>query len=262
MKAVTLLYHDVVDNGNYEASGFNSRDADFYKLEREEFIQQLNSIKKSYDYTAENLDNLYAGITEHIPFYITFDDGGKSFLSPIADILEELGWVGIFFISTDYIDTDGFMSAEELKLLAERGHIIGSHSSSHPKKISKLTYEQILDEWCESKYVLEEIIGEKITTASVPGGFLSQDIEKAAAEAGYLSLFTSEPQKQTYIVDGCIIVGRYSITQGVSANEVVKLASKTRTLLQTWQYIFWNMKKVAKTYVGPLYSWVRLKKFN
>ena len=127
------------------------------------------------------------------------------------------------------------------------------------QKITNYSYNEILAEWSKSKAVLESIIGKEITTASIPGGFLSKDIEKSAAEAGYLSLFTSEPQKTIYSVDGCKILGRYSIAQGVTTKTAVRLANKSFSLYQIWQYAFWNVKKFAKKYCGALYAWFRLK---
>jgi len=257
MQAVTLLYHDVIQNDDYTTSGFQSGDADFYKLTEGAFVEHIEAIFEKYQLKSENLNAL--NINGHTPFFISFDDGGSSFLTPIAAILERFGWVGIFFISTDFINTPGFLTTNEVKELAMRGHVIGSHSCSHPTKITDYSYSEILAEWTESKKILESIIGEEITTASIPGGFLSKDIEKSAAEAGYSSLFTSEPQKKVYIVDGCMILGRYSIAQGVTTKTAIKLANKKFTFYQVGQYAFWNIKKLAKKYCGTLYAWFRLK---
>ena len=42
MKAITLLYHDVVKNNDYQSSGFQSSDADYYKLDENEFIAPID----------------------------------------------------------------------------------------------------------------------------------------------------------------------------------------------------------------------------
>jgi len=257
MKAVTLLYHDVIKNGDYTASGFQSSDANFYKLTEDIFVEHIEAIFQQHKIKAEDLSALKNN--GHTPFFISFDDGGSSFLNPIADILERFGWVGLFFISTDYIDTPGFLTRDEVRELSKRGHVIGSHSCSHPIKITNYSYDEILAEWTKSKSVLETIIGSDVTTASIPGGFLSNDIERSAAEAGYLSLFTSEPQKKINSVNGCLVLGRYSIAQGVETTTAVRLANKRFSFYQAWQYIFWNIKKLAKKLCGSLYARFRLK---
>ncbi|UUO23434.1 hypothetical protein FGD67_09515 [Colwellia sp. M166] len=259
MKAITLLYHDVVKNNDYQSSGFQSSDADYYKLDENEFIAQLDAIKAKYSYKAEDLTLLHKNEQNDIAFYITFDDGGSSFLTTIASLLEARGWLGIFFISTDYIGTPGFLIKEEIVELRKRGHVIGSHSCSHPKRISSCSYQELINEWKKSKEKLEIILGEEVETASVPGGFLSKDIEHSAAEVGYKSLFTSEPQKTIYEIDGCQIVGRYAVTRGTSATQVLALASKSLTIAQIWQYAYWNLKKFAKNNFSSLYARFRLR---
>ena len=77
----------------------------------------------------------------------TFDDGGISFLTIIAPILEKYNQKGIFFISTQYIDTPLFLTKKQIKELRERGHIIGSHSHSHPQNISELANSDLLEEY-------------------------------------------------------------------------------------------------------------------
>ena len=44
MKAVTLLYHDVVPKGQLEASGFCNPGSGFYKLDEDEFAAHLRAI--------------------------------------------------------------------------------------------------------------------------------------------------------------------------------------------------------------------------
>ncbi|KPK79394.1 MAG: hypothetical protein AMS25_12820 [Gemmatimonas sp. SM23_52] len=55
------------------------------------------------------------------------------------------------------------------------------------------TWDQLLDGGNSAK-ILAEIIGEPITTASVPSGWYSPKIAEAAAAAGIKVSFTSEPR--------------------------------------------------------------------
>src|SRR5262249_60003963 len=74
---------------------------------------------------------------QRLPFLITVDDGGVSYHRFIADRLEERGWRGHAFVSTDFIGAPGFLTASEIRELDDRGHIIGSHSASHPSRFSQ-----------------------------------------------------------------------------------------------------------------------------
>ena len=63
----------------------------------------------------------------------SFDEGGESFHTKASPLLEQYGFKGVFLISTKYIGTQGFLTEEQVKELAERGHVVGSHSHTHPE---------------------------------------------------------------------------------------------------------------------------------
>src|ERR1035441_2291980 len=94
MQAVAIMYHDVVENGDFESSGFSGEGAHVYKLRREDFVRHLDAIARATAAvgTVRQLEGR--------PVLLTFDDGGVSFLHPIADLLESRGWRGPFFITT------------------------------------------------------------------------------------------------------------------------------------------------------------------
>lgn len=260
MKAVTLLYHDIVKNSDFSSSGFKGSDADFYKLDKEVFINQIQMLIKNKNLNTDDLNCLHSKHTDasNVPFYITFDDGGISFNTEIASILESVGWRGIFFISTQYIDSAGFMTKHQIQDLHKRGHVIGSHSCTHPRCFSDLTLKELQNEWGTSKKELEHIISSSVSTASVPGGFLSKAVIETAESAGYLSLFTSEPQTKINHFGKMDILGRYCITQATSNKEVMAYSSKNTNFTQVWQYLFWNFKKLVKKYLRGIYAIVRM----
>ena len=76
-----------------------------------------------------------------------------------AEMLEERGWSGHFFITTNYIGTYGFVTRTEIQELANRGHTIGAHSCSHPLRMARCTWQQLVEEWSRSCSTLGGIIG-------------------------------------------------------------------------------------------------------
>lgn len=64
--------------------------------------------------------------------------------------------------------TDLWMSAEDLRALAAEGHIIGTHSHSHPTMMTKLLPEAQEIEYATSTWVLERILGVRPTAMSHP----------------------------------------------------------------------------------------------
>ena len=98
------MYHDVFEQNPNESGFLQKRDLP-YKINAVVFE---NHVKAISDYCIErDLPK------ESVVF--TFDDGGKSFYHVIAPILEKYGYVGVFFISTNYIGTDTFLT-EDCKL--------------------------------------------------------------------------------------------------------------------------------------------------
>ena len=244
MKSVSLLYHDIVEPGQFHASGFSSPDADIYKLDVLEFRRHLEGINRRGVPASNRL--------------FTFDDGGASALEPTATLLEAFGWRGSFFITTDFIGTRGFLTRTEIRTLRARGHVVGSHSCSHPARMALCSHDQLLHEWGDSRELLSDILGEAVESASVPGGYYARRVAEAASECGIRVLFTSEPTSSTHDVAGTEVVGRYSIQQGVSAKTAAAIASGD-VMPRVRQAAFWNAKKAMKTVGGR--QWLRLRKY-
>ena len=187
---------------------------------------------------------------------LTFDDGGTSAYEPIADELESKGWRGHFFVTTDMIGNSTFLSPRQICELAERGHTIGTHSCSHPRRMSACDWDGLLREWGESAARLSDLLGVAVQTASVPGGFYSTTVAKAAAAAGLKALFTSEPTTRCVVVDDCLVLGRYAVRRSTGPARAARLASG-RLLPRYSQAAFWGVKKLAKLLGGT--SYLRLR---
>ncbi len=255
--APSLLYHDVVEQGKYEASGFNSPDANIYKLDREAFEQQLALLHQHYSQVDTRLPELKTHTTAVQRILFTFDDGGKSAITQVAERLESYGWVGYFFITTDQIGKEGFMTADDIRDLDRRGHVIGSHSHTHPRNISALSDEEIAREWERSCSILREVLGKEISCASVPGGFYSDRVKTLASRVGIRYLFTSEPNKLIQQDGDIRLVGRYAINNATPNHRVVDLASAGMNRHQLFQIAFWNFKKALKWMLGDTYIKIR-----
>jgi peptidoglycan/xylan/chitin deacetylase (PgdA/CDA1 family) len=254
---ISLLYHDVVESGDFASSGFPGGDADVYKLERPEFELHLQNIANASGRGDVGIISGAARESGSNAVLFTFDDGGASALR-IALLLEQHGWYGHFFITTDYIGKPGFLREEQIRELHVRGHVIGSHSCSHPNRMSHCTNEQLESEWRESARVLSRITGEKTRVASVPGGYYSVRVAEAAAAAGIEVLFNSEPTDKIERVHGCLVLGRYSIQQGLPAGTVARIA-RADWWPRFRQHLYWNSKMIAKRLGGSHY--LTLRKF-
>ena len=256
MRALAIMYHDVVENAAYDASGFAGEGANIYKLRGEDFGRQLEAIRAAVPAGAVSLIARRRELAGPPPVFLTFDDGGASFHAPIAGMLEQFGWRGHFFITTSRIGTPGFLDEAQVRDLHRRGHVIGSHSHSHPTRMAALAPDRMATEWRDSLARLAEILGEPVKVASVPGGYYSREVGRTAAAAGIEVLFNSEPTASASLIDGCLVLGRYVVKRGMGPEWAAGFAAGR--LGPRWkQSTLWKAKLVAKSLGGGAYLKLR-----
>lgn len=246
---IALMYHDVVAAGDEDSSGFPGRDAALYKVTPQAFAEHLDALSVPFPAPPA----LPAPASPALA--ITFDDGGASAMAA-ADLLEARRFVGHFFITANYIGTRGFVTEGNLRELARRGHVIGSHSCSHPLRMGHCTFAQMLDEWRRSRAILADLLGSEVRVASVPGGDFSMQVAEAASQAGITTLFTSEPTAQAQQVSGLTLAGRFTIQRWTTAKTVAALAGGS-WLPRARQAAMWNAKKLTKRLGGERYLQIR-----
>lgn len=238
MHTISLLFHDVYGTDPRE-SGFASPAADRYKLSAPAFDAQLKSL---------------AGAPSN-PFVLTVDDGGVSYHTIVAGRLETLGWRGHCFVTTDRIGSRGFLDAAQIRDLDARGHVIGSHSASHPSRFSACGVDRMRQEWSRSRKVLEDLLGHEVLVASLPGGYYSRAVAHAARDAGLQVLFTSEPTTVIRDEQGCMVIGRFAVRRDDGPETARRLVmSPPWARRRAW--VSWNAKGLIKPLLGPAYAGV------
>lgn len=248
MPTLGLMYHDVVA-GDPSASGFRGPGPDHYKVPRDRFERHLDAI------AASGLPPSLVGERREPALFLTFDDGGRSAITDTAPLLERRGWRAHFFVTTDRIGTPGFLSREEVRLLHEAGHVVGSHACTH-RPLTGLDDAEVLREWRESRTVLEELLDAPATVASVPTGRYTAREGRLAAEVGYEHLFTIEPWVGPRPLAAMLVHGRFSVYANTSARRIAALCALSRPTL-LWMGGGWYARKAAKAVLGPLYDPLR-----
>jgi peptidoglycan/xylan/chitin deacetylase (PgdA/CDA1 family) len=190
---------------------------------------------------------------DNTPYLLTVDDGGVSYFTLVADRLEARGWRGHCFVSTDAIGTRGFLRASQLRELDRRGHVIGSHSASHPARFSACEAAHMRQEWTRSRMVLEDLLGHEVLIASVPGGYYSRRVARSASDAGLRVVFTSEPITASHDENGILVIGRFTLRPGHSTDRAGRLAGR-KPWARYQEWASWRAKGAVKPLLGPLYS--------
>jgi len=254
VNSVTLLYHDVVPQGRDDASGFPGAGPARYKLEYDEFDRHLRALSLATRTPPGDVTATWS--TGRPPAWLlTFDDGGASAVR-IAETLAEYGWQGHFFITANRIDHTAFVARDDIRAIRELGHVIGSHSYSHPQRMSRCSWNELVREWDESVRILSDILGEQVVTASVPAGYYSKKVARAAASVGIKALFNSEPVTRVHEADGCLVLGRFTLQRGAPPDLAAAIAAR-RVLPRLRQFASWNAKKAGKSVGGEAYLRLR-----
>ena len=239
MRLRALMYHDVVE-GN----------PDVYTVTPERFREHLDEIEHAIGRPPVAADELGDG-----EWMITFDDGGASALHAGQELARR-SWRGHFFIATDLIGRPGYLDWDGVRAVAGMGHVIGSHSCSHPDRMAACSWDQLMDEWSGSAAVLAQELGHPVATASVPGGLYSRSVGRAAAAAGFSSLFTSLPSQRLRSIDGCRLIGRYAIRTATPAGEAAAAAAGS-PIPWARQRAAWGLRGAVKTIAGRRYESLR-----
>jgi peptidoglycan/xylan/chitin deacetylase (PgdA/CDA1 family) len=200
----SFVYHEATDDPT--DSGFQRPAAFPFKHTRRAFAEHLGQIATAGRAPELILDVDLTQQGRHL--VLTFDDGGKSALH-ISEELSARGWKGHFFVVTSLIGTRTFLTASEIRSIRSCGHLIGSHSHTHPDIFREQTRQQMAAEWRVSCDTLADVLGEPCVTASVPGGDISPLVLRSADCAGLSHLFTSEPELVPRRVGDCWVLGRF-----------------------------------------------------
>ena len=134
---------------------------------------------------------------------VTFDDAFRSVLDQALPILSRLGFPATVFVPTDFPGggplawpgIDGWLGSEherelqplswdELRLLADAGWELGSHTCSHPH-LSRLGDDELERELVESRRRIEDELGRPCRSLAYPYGDHDDRVVRAAGAAGY-----------------------------------------------------------------------------
>lgn len=153
----------------------------------EEQLEYLNDNGYTTVTMKQVADMLRRGTTSPItkPVALTFDDGWVTQYEHAYPLLKKYGVTATFYIFPNPVSKDErFMTWEQLEEIRDSKMEIASHSFSHPA-LSKLTPEELHQEFAKSKQVLEEKLGVTVTNLAMPFGFSSPLVTEELKRNGY-----------------------------------------------------------------------------
>jgi peptidoglycan/xylan/chitin deacetylase (PgdA/CDA1 family) len=193
---------DLVRAVNYHATP--AADRDQFRRHLEYYVRQHEPLAEA------DLASFLAGdrTLARPGLLLTFDDGYKSNYEVAAELLDEFGVKGIFFVAAGFIQRSGNgpaaaqyvrdnlfrgysypgwsdtdcqpMSWDDLRDLVRRGHAVGSHGMNHLALGPDTGVEALQQEIVESKAVIERELGAVVSSFCWPFGTLSSYSRQAS----------------------------------------------------------------------------------
>lgn len=206
-----LLYHRI---------GASPIDSQYY-VPPDKFEAQMKLLH-DWEYTVIPVELLVNAIKEGAelpprPVLITFDDGDISVYTTAFPILQKYGLTGVVYIVGNYMDTEGYMTAEQIKELVDAGWEVGSHSRSH-RDLRQLQPEIQRVEIVDARKELQKATGASVDTFAYPFGFMGNTAGSYVHAAGYIAAmglgFTSDQGKgNLFWLQRRDVKGEYDIKQ-------------------------------------------------
>ena len=185
-----LLYHEVTDFPERAKKIREIDPAD--SLPTRQFEGQMAWISEGQNTKVVTVDDLfYEAQDDSKKIVLTFDDGLIGNYLYAFNILEKYGFKATFFVTVRFISRiNRFMSWEQIAALHKNGHLIQSHTMTHPM-LGACDESQITYELETSKKTIEDKIGAPVKYLSLPFGSFDERIVKIAENTGYQAIFTS-----------------------------------------------------------------------
>jgi peptidoglycan/xylan/chitin deacetylase (PgdA/CDA1 family) len=118
------------------------------------------------------------------PVVLTFDDGKDSQYIEAWPLLKKYVFTATFFIFTNAIDREGYLTWDQLKELNLAGIEIGDHSRYHPY-LTKSTPDELVAEIDTTKQLIENILGNKVVSFAYPFGLTNDDVINQVKLSGF-----------------------------------------------------------------------------
>ena len=215
-----LMYHGILVP-NQALTDLGTRDS-VYTINQDRFETQLGILRDS-ERVGRSIGEIFANRSPEPCCAITFDDGNQSDISVALPSLLDNKFTATFYITTDWIGKRGFLNSSDIRALRSEGMEIGSHGHTHTY-FDELTDAQLLEEVRASTDTLGNVLGEKVTALSAPGGRLHSRLGEIAAQLGIQTVGTSRVAIVTRTCDP-LDIPRVAITSDTSDAEFTRIVS-------------------------------------
>jgi peptidoglycan/xylan/chitin deacetylase (PgdA/CDA1 family) len=122
---------------------------------------------------------------------LSFDDGNTTDIDVALPALQQRGLTATFFIVPGWLATPGFITAQDVKTLADSGMRIGNHGLNH-RFWTELDHDALAHEVKAARTELERLTGTPIDTLAIPYGRYDDTVLATLQSHHYAHVFTSD----------------------------------------------------------------------
>ena len=143
-------------------------------------------------YQTISLSSLLAGEGNGRNIVITFDDGFRDNFECAYPILKEFGFRATIFCVADRMNTEGYLTRQDIREMRASGFEFGSHTISHPHLL-RLKADKKWQEIFGSKKMLEDLTQNRVDFFCYPYGEYDKESVALVKKVGYLGACSNNP---------------------------------------------------------------------
>src|SRR3989338_8107811 len=194
VKVPIIVYHSIKPMSNYP-----TQDEKTFTVSPEMFEKQMQYLNEN-NYTT-----------------INFDDGWKNQYTHAFPILEKTNNIATFYIFTNAIDHENYLSWEQIKEMSEANMEFGDHSHYHPYLWKIEDQTEIDREIIKSKEIIEKHLGKTITTFAYPFGLYSSTTVEMVKKAGFTTARSFDKWGNYHSKDDLLTLRSIQITNSLNS---------------------------------------------
>ncbi|HMA65710.1 MAG: polysaccharide deacetylase family protein [Fibrobacterota bacterium] len=198
-------------------------------------FERLITLLKNKNYHGVTVSSREIDPPEKKPILLTFDDGFQCVEEHALPILDSANFKTTIFCVTgfngkvsswDVYGNNQHLDNKAIRRIAQKGHEIGSHTSSHAF-LPYLSDADLKNELETSKKILEDITGYPISSISFPFGGVNRRVWKFAQDTGYNYGTIYRDHKKNSFPD---LFPVYGVYQFESADSIIHKINPTNTI--------------------------------
>jgi peptidoglycan/xylan/chitin deacetylase (PgdA/CDA1 family) len=173
--------------------------------------------------TFQDLKEAKAG-TKKLPekaVILTFDDSYIDHYTNVFSLLKKLNLKGVFYVITDRVGTEGYITWDQLQEMVDAGMEIGSHAKGD-LDLRFITETEGFEQIRDSKQILDKRLGIDVISFAYPSGHYASWLFRVLSRSGYHFARTTEYGKYLDIANHPFTLPTLRVKQSTTEADLVK----------------------------------------